>query len=106
MHPTQQIQKGLAQARGAIEGVTSIGLSDPLVDPGHEVTSAHIAQEQVQGVGGLVETAFAERVSRQGAGREMLWARTGAAALAVVAARKRFEAHELGTGGVAREGGV
>jgi hypothetical protein len=54
----------------------------------------------------LVQATLAKGVNRQGAGVRVLRVGTGPARLAIVAATKRREARELGTGGTTREGSL
>jgi hypothetical protein len=65
------------------------------VDPADQIAVGKVADEQEQGVGGLVEVAIPPVMARQGTGANVLRLGTGPAALFVAAAMEMPVALEL-----------
>jgi hypothetical protein len=100
------LQKSLSHSWDPIRSIGLIGSGELVVDPGHQVAPALVPQKEEEGVRGLVQAAFAQGVSGEGAGLEVLGMGTGAAGLAVVAPGECLEVRELGAGRAALKGSV
>ena len=76
------------------------------VDPADQVAIGNVADEEVQRVGGLVETAVAQVVAGHWTMSQMVWFGAGAAELVVPAAVEMPVALQLRAGGAATEHGL
>ena len=74
-----------------------------MIDPADQITVNNVADEQEQGVGGLVEVAVSQVVARQRAGANVIGLGTGRAGLFVAAAMEMPVALELGATDAAAE---
>jgi hypothetical protein len=71
VNAAQRLQKGLPHSGRPIRCAGLISSRKPLVDPADEVSGADIADEQEQGVCGLVQAPVAEVMRGQGAGADV-----------------------------------
>ena len=69
---SERLEQGLTQPRGSIGCRNGIDVCQPAVDPADDVAISQIAHEQEEAVGGLVQPAVAQIMSRQGAVGPML----------------------------------
>src|SRR5205823_6093951 len=70
----------------------------PVVDPADQIPFGNVANEQVEGIGGLVEVAVAQVMGRDWTTADMLGLGAGSAELGISAAMEMPVALELGAG--------
>jgi hypothetical protein len=68
VHAAKRLKKSHSHPLSAIRSTPLVGCCKLLVNPAHQVALAGVAQEEEQGVGGLVQTTFPQRVGGKGAG--------------------------------------
>ena len=83
-----------------------VGFSELPVDPADQVAIGNVANEEVEGIGGLVETAVAQVVARHWTSADVVGLGAGAAELVVPAAVEMPVALQLRASGAATELGL